>query len=128
MIKALQVVQNKVARSVCKIDKFTSTKDLMKACSLISVRQMICYHSVVKLNKTLDQKTPENSYQKAIKVGYSPTTPVRLQVAAGGDFGPCQAGLVPRSIICSSCLGISGIRLICACHFCGNTCYNSLQK
>ena len=39
---------------------------------------------------------------------------------------PCLG--LARSIICSLCLGISRIRLICACHFCGNTSYNSLQK
>ena len=52
MVNSLQVVQNKVARSVTKKDKFTSTKDLMGACSWMSVRQLICYHSVVQLHST----------------------------------------------------------------------------
>ena len=83
MIKALQVVQNKVARSVCKLDKFTSTRELMKACSWMSVRQMICYHSVVQLHKTLDQKTPVYLYQKVTTGG---SWPYNTRKAASGQL------------------------------------------
>ena len=83
MIKSLQIVQNKVARSITKLNKFTSTKDLMEACSWMSVRQLVCYHSVVQLHKTLTHKAPAYLYQRVTTGG---TYPYRTRQAASGQL------------------------------------------
>ena len=71
LVKALQVIQNKAARSVAKMGIFTPTRTLLKACGWMSVRQLMAYHSIILLHKTLSIKAPEYLYKK---------------VTAGGQF------------------------------------------
>ena len=71
LVKALQVIQNKAARSVAKMDIFTPTRALLKVCGWMSVRQLMAYHSIILLHKTLSTKAPEYLYKK---------------VTAGGQF------------------------------------------
>ena len=58
LVKALQVVQNKAARSITRLSIYTPTKMLLKTCQWISVRQLLVYHSLVMLQKTLKIKLP----------------------------------------------------------------------
>ena len=58
LVKALQVIQNKVARSVTKKDKFTTTKVLMKECGWLTVHQLMVYHSLIQLHKTIRHQSP----------------------------------------------------------------------
>ena len=44
LVKSLQVVQNKAARVVARLDIFTPTKKLMLTCGWLSVRQLLVYH------------------------------------------------------------------------------------
>ena len=83
MVKSLQVVQNKVARSVTKLDKYQSTKNLMKASKWMSVRQMVSYHSLVQLQKTLKHKAPVYLHQKVTSGG---TYPYSTRLAATGQI------------------------------------------
>ena len=71
LVRALQVIQNKAARSVSKLSIFTPTKTLLKTCQWMSVRQLMAYHSLVLLHKTLTNKATQYMYDK---------------VRAGGDF------------------------------------------
>ena len=71
LLKCLQVIQNKAARSVAKLGYFTPVKTLLKTCGWMSVRQLMAYHSLVLLQKTLACQTPEYLYKK---------------VTAGGQF------------------------------------------
>ena len=71
LIKALQVIQNKAARSITKLSVFTPTKTLLKTCGWMSVRQLMAYHSLVLLHKTLAHQAPVYLYEK---------------VTAGGQF------------------------------------------
>ena len=87
LVKSLQVVQNKVARSVTKLDKFTSTKNLLGACSWMSVRQLVSYHSVVQLKKTLHHKAPAYLYKKVTTGG---TYPYGTRLAASGQLRQCD--------------------------------------
>ena len=64
LVRSLQVVQNKAARTVARLSIFTPTKTLMKACGWMSVRQLMAYHSLVLLHKILQQKSPSYLYQK----------------------------------------------------------------
>ena len=59
LVRALQVIQNKAARSITKLSFFTPTRTLLKTCQWMSVRQLMTYHSLVLLYKTLKHKTLE---------------------------------------------------------------------
>ena len=69
LIKSLQVVQNKAARSVAKLGTFTPTKNLLKACGWMSVRQLMAYHSIMLLHKTMVNRTPIYLYKKLTASG-----------------------------------------------------------
>ena len=64
LTKALQVIQNKVARSVTKRNIFTPTKTLMKECGWLTVKQLMVYHSLVQIQKTIQSQTPEYLYTR----------------------------------------------------------------
>ena len=67
LVKALQVLQNKVARSVTKRSRFTPTKTLMKECGWLTVKQLMIYHSLVQLHKTIQSKKPEYLHKRVTK-------------------------------------------------------------
>ena len=106
LINALQVCQNKVARLVTKLDRYTPTKVLMQQCGWLPVKQLMAYHSLVLLHKTIRQQTPDFLYQKVTSGSDQPRT--RLAVAssaattAAGAPGPpsidsCELGLARKS-------------------------------
>ena len=64
LIKALQVLQNKAARVVCKGDKFTSVSTLLKQCGWLSVKQLVFFHSVVLVYKTFLTTYPKYIFNK----------------------------------------------------------------
>ena len=72
LVKALQVVQNKAARSVAKLSIFTPTKTLMKVCGWMSVRQLMAYHSLVLLHKTIANQAPVYLHEKVTASGQFP--------------------------------------------------------
>ena len=66
LLTSLQVVQNKAARFVTRCGRATPVKDLLKQCGWLSVRQLIFYHSVVQICKTLRTTYPRYLHQKVI--------------------------------------------------------------
>ena len=72
LVTALQVIQNKAARSITKLSYFTPTKTILKSCQWMSVRQLMTYHSLVLLYKTLKQKTPEYLHDRVTSGGHFP--------------------------------------------------------
>ena len=66
-----------------KLDRFTSTRDLMAACSWMSVRQLVSYHSLIQLHKTLDKKTPAYLCQRVTSGG---TFPYNTRQGASGQL------------------------------------------
>ena len=72
LVRSLQVVQNKAARSVAKLSIFTPTVTLMRVCGWMSVRQLMAYHSLVGLHKTLASQKPVYLYQKITSGGKFP--------------------------------------------------------
>ena len=64
LITALQTIQNKVARTVTKKNRFTPTKTLMKECGWLNVKQLMVYHSIVQLHKTVQSQMPEYLYKR----------------------------------------------------------------
>ena len=59
LIRALQIVQNKAARVVTRLGIFTPVKTLLRQCGWLSVHQLVYFHTVVLLFKTLERKSPE---------------------------------------------------------------------
>ena len=72
LLKCLQVAQNKAARTVARMNIFTPTKTLMKACGWMSVRQLLAYHSLVLLQKTMASQKPVYLYKKITSGGHFP--------------------------------------------------------
>jgi hypothetical protein len=64
LFNALQIIQNKVARSVTKKDIFTPTQVLMKECGWLTVKQLLVYHSLVQFHKTMLHQAPTYLYKR----------------------------------------------------------------
>ena len=58
LIKALQIVQNKAARCVTKATWFTATRQLLRQCGWMSIRQLAFYHTVLTMYKMMKSGRP----------------------------------------------------------------------
>ena len=58
LIKALQIVQNKAARCVTKATWFTATRQVLRQCGWMSIRQLAFYHTVLTMYKMLKSGRP----------------------------------------------------------------------
>ena len=56
-------------RSVANLSIFTPSRTALKACGWMSVRQLLAYHSLMLLHKTLVNKTPVYLYEKLTASG-----------------------------------------------------------
>ena len=64
LIKSLQILQNKAARAVTKLDWNTPTEVLLKQCGWLSVHQLYVYHSLILTHKVMQAKAPRYLYSK----------------------------------------------------------------
>ena len=64
LLQALQVVQNKAARFVARRGKYTPVGELLSQCGWLSVRQLVFYHSVILIHKTMLTTYPKYIYSK----------------------------------------------------------------
>ena len=62
LIRGLQVLQNKAARVVCKHGIYTPVKTLLSQCSWLSVNQLIFFHTVMLMYKTIQKQCPSFLY------------------------------------------------------------------
>ena len=58
IIKALQVVQNKAARCVTRATWFTATRQVLKQCGWLSIKQLVFYHTVLTMYRMLRSDKP----------------------------------------------------------------------
>ena len=58
VLKSLQIIQNKVARVVTKLDWSTSTELLLRQMGWLSVNQLIFYHSLLLVYKMKMSQRP----------------------------------------------------------------------
>ena len=72
MVNAPQVIQYKATRSIAMLSIFTPIKVLLKTCGWMSVSQLMVYHSLVLLQKTLAQQSPLYLYEKVTAAGQFP--------------------------------------------------------
>ena len=66
LVNALQVCQNKVARLVTKLDRFTPTMVIFKQSGWMPVRHLMVFHSLVSLHKTVQNLKPVYLYKKVM--------------------------------------------------------------
>ena len=78
VIRALQVMQNKVARCVTRLGWFTPTKQLLLQCNWLSVRQLATYHTALQVYKAIRDHKPEYIDRK-----FSRPFPYNTRAAAG---------------------------------------------
>ena len=64
LLNSLQIVQNKAARCVARRGKYTPVAELLKQCGWLSVRQLVFFHSVALIFKTLKTSYPKYIFSK----------------------------------------------------------------
>ena len=64
LLSALQVLQNRAARLVTRLDWWTPTATLMLQCGWLSIRQMVVYFSILLLFRAKHTKKPYYIYSK----------------------------------------------------------------
>ena len=64
LLNSLQIVQNKAARCVARRGKCTPVAELLKQCGWLSVRQLVFFHSVALIFKTLKTSYPKYIFSK----------------------------------------------------------------
>ena len=64
LLNALQIVQNKAARCVARRGLRTPVRELLRQCGWLNVRQLVFYHSVILVFKTLLTTYPKYIFQK----------------------------------------------------------------
>ena len=102
LVRILQVVQNKAARVVTRLNNFTPTKTLLTACGWMSVKQLLVYHSMILLHRTVATKKPEYLYRK-VKSGGEYRYNTRQADSGTIRQGPGPAlDLTARSWCCKS--------------------------
>ena len=79
LLDMLQVLQNRAARLVTRRNIFTSQNQLLRECGWLNVRQMVAFHDVVQIFKTLKEEKPVSLYRKL-----SRTFSYRTRAAATG--------------------------------------------
>ena len=98
LVSALQVCQNKAARLVTKLDRFTPTTVILKQCGWMPVRHLMVYHSLVLLHKTVQNQTPVYLYKKVMSGSEQPNT----RLAAAEAAAMASAG-IPRQPTVEDC-------------------------
>ena len=58
LLQSLQIIQNNAARRVAKRGIYTHVVNLLRQCGWLSVKQLVVYHSVILMHKTLKTTFP----------------------------------------------------------------------
>ena len=91
LIKALQIIQNKAARTVTKLGIFTPVRTLLKQCGWLSVNQLVFFHTVVLLFKSRQNHSPKYLFEMSSSELHYNTraeNPGKLRVSA--EYTPEQ--------------------------------------
>ena len=72
LIKFIQVIQNRAARLVTKLDWYTPVQKLLDQCGWLSVKQLVEYHSLLLVYKVKAEGKPVYLQQKLCRTfGYN---------------------------------------------------------
>ena len=96
LVDVLQVCQNKAARLVTKLDRFTPTRVLLGQCGWLSVKQLMVYHSLVLLRKVFQNHKPEYLFQK-ITAG-APQRNTRQSLAVARTLAAAGVNLLVQAV------------------------------
>ena len=87
LLQSLQIIQNKAARRVAKRGIYTHVVNLLRQCGWLSVKQLVVYHSVILMHKTLQTTFPRYIYNKlASEFPYSISLAELQAVRMGPEF------------------------------------------
>ena len=87
LLNSLQIVQNKAARFVARRGIYTPVADLLKQCGWLSVRQLVFYHSVMQIYKTIFTTYPQYINSKlSNQFPYNTRLAQSDSVRMGADF------------------------------------------
>ena len=87
LLQSLQIIQNKAARRVAKRGIYTHVVDLLRQCGWLSVKQLVVYHSVILVYKTLQTTFPRYIYSKLTsEFPYNTRLAESQAVRMGPDF------------------------------------------
>ena len=87
LLQSLQVIQNKAARVVTKLVYDTPTEKLLNQCNWLSVNQLMVFHSLILVFKTLQNKSPIYLYDRIVgSFHYSYKTRFSKENKAGPRF------------------------------------------
>ena len=64
ILRSLQIVQNKAARSVARRGRYTPVVELLSQCGWLSVKQLAFFHSVMLVYKAIKTTFPRYIYSK----------------------------------------------------------------
>ena len=81
IIKAIQVTQKKVMKLVTGLSWYTPTSTLLKQCGWLSVKQLISYHTILSVHRTVVNGKPEYAFDK-----FCTTNDTNTNWLAGIDF------------------------------------------
>ena len=81
LLNSLQVLQNRAARAVTGKSWFTPTRQLLKQCRWLSVRQLVFYQTVLQVHKVLLSGKPDHLSNR-----FSTDHPYRTRQATGGGL------------------------------------------
>ena len=81
LLKAIQILQNKAARSVTGKTYWTPVRRLLKDCKWLSVKQLVFYHTALQTHKILMSGSP--AY---FRLNMNTAHPYRTRQATGGSI------------------------------------------
>ena len=87
IIKAVQVMQNKAARSVTKKTWYTPTHTLLQQCNWLSIKQLIFYHTVLQVWKVRTDTMPVYINSK-----------IQLAITRSASEGTLRVPIVEKSL------------------------------
>ena len=107
LIRALQTIQNKVARVVTKHDRRVPVKQILKECGWRSEKQEMFFQTVMQVHKVLMQTNPVYLYRKLIADGSysyrtrsSSTSSIRQSISFKTGLTLCKESFRWRGVTC----------------------------
>ena len=87
ILRSLQIVQNKAARSVARRGRYTPVVELLRQCGWLSVKQLVFYHSVILVYKAVKITFPRYIHSKlSSEFPYNTRLAESQAVRMGGEF------------------------------------------
>ena len=105
LLKALQLQQNKAARLVTNLGRYTPIRVLLHQCGWLSVHQLVFYHTVVLLYKVIQAESPKSIYSMidsefAYETRSKSAGKLKVQSRSPPRLNLCERSFRWRSVMC----------------------------